>query len=108
LVETLVLNKWDFFRHCDRDVIEALSKNVTSSNPHLHERDEYGEEVDFIFTAIFQPNCVQQIICVQLFSCVSVFHITKNELVNEHTALLFCRVFLGGRRYALASVMPVY
>ena len=28
-VETLVLNKWDFHRHCDRDVIGALAKHVS-------------------------------------------------------------------------------
>jgi hypothetical protein len=29
-VDTLVLNKWDFHRHCDRDVIKALSQHVSS------------------------------------------------------------------------------
>ncbi|KAG0591434.1 hypothetical protein KC19_1G175700 [Ceratodon purpureus] len=33
LVETLVLNKWDFHRHCDRDVIRALAK-------HQYKREE--------------------------------------------------------------------
>ena len=28
-VDTLVLNKWDFHRHCDRDVIKALSQFVS-------------------------------------------------------------------------------
>nr|PNR58057.1 hypothetical protein PHYPA_005052 [Physcomitrium patens] len=33
LVETLVLNKWDFHRHCDKDVIKALAK-------HEYKREE--------------------------------------------------------------------
>lgn len=33
LVDTLVLNKWDFHRHCDRDVIRALAKHVSFIKP---------------------------------------------------------------------------
>ncbi|CAN5965997.1 unnamed protein product [Sphagnum jensenii] len=57
LVETLVLNKWDFFRHCDRDVIEALSKNEYKQSEGVYEEYEKSRKWE-----LFKKHVVEQIV----------------------------------------------
>ncbi|CAM6007652.1 unnamed protein product [Sphagnum balticum] len=57
LVETLVLNKWDFFRHCDRDVIEALSKNEYTHSEGVYQQYEKSRKWE-----LFKKHVVEQIV----------------------------------------------
>jgi hypothetical protein len=57
LVETLVLNKWDFFRHCDRDVIEALSKNEYKQSEGVYQQYEKSRKWE-----LFKKHVVEQIV----------------------------------------------